>query len=101
MSQQDREKLLELAARQGEFLEKTYLGDTFVTHRDHRIFFNWHPTHGEWFFIVYRTGVAATTGYPVLGCDWFKSWDSWAEGLAWGRQLIDSKLQSTARGDRM
>ena len=92
MMKRDREHLLELAARHSEQVEETYLGDTFVSHQNHRIFFTWHPAHEEWFFIVHRTGVAATPCYPTLGSRWLRSWSKWDEGIAWGKQLIDSQL---------
>ena len=92
MDQKQTEALLELATPQGLHIEQTQYGDMFVTHHSHRIFFKWHPQHNQWFFIVHRTSEDATTGYPTLGSDWFTSWSSWVEGIAWGKQKIDKDI---------
>ena len=96
MKQQEyREELRELAAPQSPQIEQTQYGNMFITHRHHRIFFNWHPKHNKWFFIVHRIGLDAITGYPTHGGDWFTSWSSWSswvEGITWGKQTIDKDI---------
>ncbi len=93
MKQQEyREELRELAAPQSPQIEQTQSGKMFITHRRHRIFFNWHPEHNQWFFIVHCTLKDNITGYPTVGGDWFTSWSSWVDGITWGKQTIDKDI---------
>ena len=92
LNQEQTESLKELAAQQGQQVEQTEYGDMFVTHRQHRVFFKWHPEHDQWFFIIHRTGSEAATGYPTLGSEWFTSWSAWVQGIAWGQQKVDDDI---------
>ncbi len=81
MNDADKEKLLQLAVKHGEPVEQTYRRDMFVTYRNHRVFFNWHPEHNQWFFSANRTGedAARDLGSAWLGGECFSSWDAWSE----------------------
>ena len=94
MNQEEKAKLLKLAARYKIEIEPTYMGDVFITYEEHRIFFNWHQEHDQWFFSATRIGAAAMRGYAGLGCEWFDEWASWYKGIAWGKALIDQKKSS-------
>ena len=93
MNPTDKDKLLQLTSEHGEQLEQIYTGHTFVTYLNCRIFFNWHEDHQQWFFFANRTGEDATRDYACLGVEWFDQWDSWSQGIAWGKQLIDRKVR--------
>ena len=66
-------------------------GDTFVTHRKYKIFYNYHKKHCEWFVIVYGTNKAVRYGYPCLGSDWHKTKE---KGIEWAKGLIDHVLET-------
>lgn len=65
-----------------------YPNETFVAYRGMRIFYKYKQEHQEWFFQATYIAEETVSGYPSIGCGWFKSRE---EGLAWGLHIVDAE----------